>query len=360
MRNKNNSNLRSLPVIQEGQILWSELENLPRKTKKAVKYLRFRAPTRLNFGILDFTEMRPNLPGTHCNSGSLGFGISLYSKVELTLIDEPRIIIKKLSNGRDKLLTHVALIMKKLTDYRGGFEISADAICYSHVGLGSTASLTCALYNAINIALGYPFTERELVKIGAFNYVEEGPRNKLYPGQSTGLSGWIALKGGICIVTAEAELVIRDEIPENYKVVIGLPTFQGKGIVDSDKELPDLQKFYFYDRFNSARICHWVLMRLIPAIKSKNYKEVGEITWDMFINSCKGIGMIMSRSSSEILEILLELRKVGGEMCFISSVGPAIATLISSELVNSAVKIFKRHNLRALKLNVDNQGGQIL
>ncbi len=353
--------LESLPIIQEGQILWSELAGLPRKTKKEIKQLKFRAPTRLNFGILDFTEMRPNLPGMHCNSGSLGFGVGLYSTVGLTLIDEPNIIIiGKLSEGKNKLLEHTALIMKKLTDYKGGFEISAEDISYPHVGLGSTAALTCALYNAINIALGHPFTDRELVKISAFNYVEEGPNNKLYPGQSTGMSGWVALKGGICIVTAEAELVIRDEIPENYKVVIGLPKIEEKGIAESDKELPDLKKFYLYDRFNSARICHWTLMRLIPAIKSKNYKEVGEITWDMLANSCKGVGAIMLRGSSEILEILLELRKVGGEICFISSVGPAIATLVSSEFINDIVKIYEKHNQKVLKLNVDNQGGQII
>lgn len=361
MNNKNILKLESLPVIQEGQILWNELDNLPRKTKKEIKSLNFRAPTRLNFGILDFTEMRPNLPGTHCNSGSLGFGVNLYSTVGLTLIDEPDIIINgKLAEGKNKLLKHVALIMKKLTDYKGGFEISAETIPYPHVGLGSTAALTCALYNAINIALGRPFTDRELVKISAFNYVEEGPNNKLYPGQSTGLSGWVAIKGGICIVTAEAELVIRDEIPENYKVIVGLSEIKEKGIAESDKELPDLQKFYLYDRFNAARICHWTLMRLIPAIKSKNYKEVGEITWDMFTNSCKGVGAIMLRGSSEILEILLELRKAGGEICFISSVGPAIAALVPSELVNDIVKIYEKHNQKVLKLNVDNQGGQII
>lgn len=362
MNNKDIPKSGSLPVIQEGQILWNELDNLPRKSKKEIRSLNFRAPARVNFGILDFTEMRPNLPGTHCNSGSLGFGVSLYATVGLTLIDKSNVIISgKLSKGENKLLKHVALIMKKLTDYRGGFEISIkEIIPYHHVGLGSTAALTCALYNAINIALVRPFTDRELVKISAFNYVENGPNDKLYPGQSTGLSGWVALKGGICIVTAEAELVIRDEIPKNYKVVVGLPKIEEKGIAESEKELPALQKFYLYDRFNAARICHWTLMKLIPAIKSKNYKEVGEITWDMFINSCKGIGIVMLWGSSEILEILFELKKAGGEICFISSVGPAIVTLVPFKLVDDIVKIYQRHNQKALKLNIDNRGGQII
>ena len=361
MNNKNIPKLESLPVIREGQVLWNELENIPRKTEKKEEKLNFRVPTRLNFGILDFTEMRPNLPGTHCNSGSLGFGVSLYSKIGLTLIDKQDvIIIGELPEEKSKLLRHVALVMKKLTDYKGGFKISAEAILYPHVGLGSTAALTCALYNAINIALGKPFTNRELVKIGAFNYVEEGPDNKLYPGQSTGMSGWVAIKGGMCIVSAEAELVVREEIPENYEVVVGLPEIKEKGIAESEKELPDLQKFYLYDRFNSAKICHWVLMRLIPAIKSKNYKEVGEITWDMFTNSCKGVGAIMLRESSEILEILIELRKAGGEICFISSVGPAIAVLAPSEFTDEIVRIYKNHNQKVLKLKVDNKGGQII
>lgn len=358
MKGNESPSLESLPMVKEGQLLWCELESLPRKTEKKQEHLRLRAPTRLNFGILDFTEMQPNLPGTHCNSGSLGFGVSLYSQVELTLIDEPKVIIKNLPDGKTKLLNHTALIMKSLTDYRGGFEISADTIPYPHVGLGSTAALTFALYNAINIALGYPFTERELVKISAFNYVEEGPGNKLFPGQSTGMSGWVALKGGICIVTAEAELVIREDLPENYQVIIGLPAIKEKGVVESANELPDLKKFYLYDRFNSARICHWVLMRLIPAIKTKNYKEVGEITWDMFLNSCKGIGVIMLRSSIRLLDLLLSLRKAGGELCFISSVGPAIVTLAPPEAVEALVGVFKEHQLKILKLDVDNKGSQ--
>jgi predicted sugar kinase len=361
MDNKSIPKLGSLLVIKKGEILWNNLENIPRKTKKDLKEVRFKAPTRLNFGILDFTEMRPNIPGTHCNSGSMGFGVKLYSTVNLSLTDNPNIIIAGLPSIKAKdLLEHVALIMKNLTDYKGGFRISAEPINYPHVGLGSTAALSCALYNAINIALGSPFSDRELVKIGAFNYVEEGPGGKLYPGQSTGMSGWIAQKGGICIVTSEAELVLRENIPKDYKAVVGLPKVKGKGIADSEKELPDLDKFYLYDRFNSARMCHWTLMRLIPAIKSRNYKEVGNITWDMLANSCKGVGSIILRESSEILKILIELRKAGGEICFISSVGPAIATLVPSGFVGNVVKVYKKYNQKVLELEIDNQGGQII
>ena len=340
-----------------GFLLWNNLEKLPRKTNPVFnKEFYYQSPSRVNLGILDFTEMRPNLDGKHCNSGSIGFGIGLYSKVKIKLTKEPDIVFKSKENSN--LLNHFAVIMKKITDYEGGFIIEAEPNSYSHIGLGSTASLTCALVNVINIALGNPFNERELVKIEAFNYVEEGGDGNLYGGQSTGLSGWVSLRGGFIITTAEAELVAREEIPTHYKVVIGISSLKTKGVAGSDIELPVLERWSFHDRINSAKICHWTLMKMIPALKAKDFKQVGILVWEMLIAGTKGVPAILAFGSVKPLECLLELKQTGAEMVFMSSVGPSLVALTSEDKIDAIKNIYKKHNYQLLVLEVDNKGGQ--
>jgi len=348
-----------LPPVEMGSLLWGDLSNLPRETNPIFdKEFYYQSPSRVNSCILDFTEMRPNLGGRHCNSGSIGFGVGLYSKVKVKLIKEPKIVFKNKENNA--LLNHFAIIIKKLTDYRGGFEIEAEPNPYSHTGLGSTASLTCALVNVINIALGNPFDEREVVKIEAFNYVEEGKDGNLYPGQSTGMSGWVSLKGGFMIITAEAELVLRQEIPDSYKVVVGIPPIESKGVAESDIELPILERFSFHDRINSAKICHWTLMKMIPALKAKDFKQVGILAWEMLIAGTKGVPAILAFGSIKPLECLLELKQAGAEMAFMSSVGPGLVVLTSEDKIDAIKNIYNKHNCQILVLEVDNKGGQII
>ena len=348
-----------LPPTEAGSLLWSDLKNLPRKTTPIFeKEFYYRSPSRVNFCILDFTEMRPNIGGKHCNAGSIGFGVGLYSEIKIKLIENPKIIFKNQKN--QNLLKHFIMVMQKLTDYRGGFEIEAKPNLYPHVGLGSTASLTCALVNAINIALGNPFDDREIVKIQAFNYVEEGEDNQLYGGQSTGMSGWVALKGGFIIDTAEAELVIREPIPNTYKVIIGIPPLEAKGVAESDIELPILERWGFHDRFNSAKICHWTLMKMIPALKAQDFKQVGILAWEMLVAGTKGVPAILAFGSIKPLECLLELEQTGAEMAFMSSVGPGLVTLVEKDKVETIKKVYEKHNCKILELEIDNEGGKLL
>jgi len=353
-----------LDYIVPGTILWDNLSQLPRKTSIISKEVKFTAPSRVNIEILDFTEMRPNIGGMHCNSGSVSFGIGLYSTVKVQFLDKPEIIVENCKHKNQ--LRHYALIMSELTNYNGGFIIEAEPNQYEHVGLGSTASLNHAVLNAINVGLGKPFSDREIVKIGAWNYVETGNDGNLYPGQSTGASGWIALKGGLCIISSDAELVFRVQIPDDLKVVVGLPDlsriFQDsktKGVDDSSVELPFLKKLYFYERFNSGKICHWVLMRLMPLLLQNNYHDIGELIWDMVVTNSKGIATILAHNTLYPIECLMDLRKTGAEVSFLSSVGPGIVTLCTSKYLNAVKKILKLHKCRILMFNIDNYGGAV-
>lgn len=348
-----------LPETKIGDLLWNDLKELPRKVNPIYDAaVHYKSPSRVNFCILDFTEMRPNLNGQHCNSGSIGFGIGLYSEVKIRLLHEPKIIFKNDNNAA--LIKHFLIIIKKITDYKGGFEIETKPASYQHVGLGNTASLSCAVVNAANIALGHPFTDREIVKIEAFNYVEEGKDGKLFGGQSTGMSGWVALKGGFIITTAEAELVAREPIPDNYKVVVGLPPLENKGVAESDIEIPILERFYFHDRINSAKICHWTLMKMIPALKVGDFKQVGILAWEMLVAGTKGVPAILAFGSIKPLACLLQLKQAGAELAFMSSVGPGLIALVDEKKENAIKKIYDKYKCKVLVFNIDNDGGIIL
>jgi len=350
-----------LPPIKDGELLWKDLKNLPRKVAPGPTVIEYRAPTRVNFNILDFTEMRPNIGGLHCNSGSISIGIGLYSKIRVKLTKAQKITIKNADKEDKLLLTYYAQIFKKLTQYKGGIDVEIKSrIPYKHVGLGSTACLSCTFLNAINTILGCPFSEREIVKIGAFNYVEVGQDGKLYPGLSTGASGWVALKGGFNIVCAEAELAFREEIPSEYKVIVGIPPLETGGVAESDIEIPILERFNFHDRFNSAKICQWTLMKIIPSLREKDYRSLGDLVWEMTLASTKGVLAMLAFGSIKPLECLMELRKTGAEMSFMSSVGPAIITLSSPKYKRKIQDVYKKFGCKTLNAEVDNEGGKIL
>jgi len=174
------------------------------------------------------------------------------------------------------------------------------------------------------------------------------------------MSGWVSLKGGFMIITAEAELVLRQEIPDSYKVVVGIPPIESKGVAESDIELPILERFSFHDRINSAKICHWTLMKMIPALKAKDFKQVGILAWEMLIAGTKGVPAILAFGSIKPLECLLELKQAGAEMAFMSSVGPGLVVLTSEDKIDAIKNIYNKHNCQILVLEVDNKGGQII
>lgn len=264
-----------LKPVEPGEVIWNELANTPRKTEPAYQKISLKTPSRVNVNIIDMTKLVPSGLETICDAGSISFGVGLYSQVDLSLLEEEKIVVNDSKN--EKIISHYLRIMKKLTDYQGGFEVTAKPNEFNHVGLGSTASLTCAVSLAANLALGSPFSEREIVKLDANNYVENGPvENMVFPGQSTGASGWVALKGGLCVVVSQNELAYQGAMPEDYNVIVGVPPLGeildkegGKGIAESDVEMPFLDKLRHYDRFNSAKIAYWTLMELIPVAEQE-------------------------------------------------------------------------------------------
>jgi len=348
--------------VDPGEILWNGLEDTPRSVSVAYTRVQLAAPSRINVNILDMTKLVPSGQETICDAGSISFGVELCSSVNLRLLDADDIVVHGGSSAR--LLTYWLSLIKKLTDYQGGFDVRATSNTYAHVGLGSTASLSCAVVKAANLALGEPFDERELVRLQANNYVESDPsRQVLLTGQSTGASGWVASRGGLCVVTSQNELAYHSPLPSECSVIIGIPeltdilgTDEGKGIGCSDVEMGFLDTLRHYDRFNAAKMCYWTLMELIPAVASQNMRRFGDVVWDMVLTGSKGVPTILAHGTFKPIDCLLELRKTGAEACFVSSVGPSMVTLASDRYKDRVRAVYEEHGCQVLDLRFNNKG----
>lgn len=341
-----------------GNILWKPPEEVIRSIKKTYKKIKVKVPCRLNIAILDMSKLCLSGQDPRCEPGSVSMGCNLFSEAEVELTNQPNIVVEE-GSERPLIVRHFALLMKKLTGYGGGFRIKTKGHGHSHIGLGSTASIIDAVAFAINETLGNPIDDRWLVKILAYNYGEEGRTpNKLFPGQSTGASGWVAKKGGFIVVSSFAELVHRSDFPEGYVIVAGSPTKQGKGITKSEVENPNLDMLRHYDRFMASRICYWTLMDLMPAAIQQDVKKMGDIIWDFMVTSGKGLQTIIPRKDLRPFNVMVELRKVGIEVVFLSSVGPAIIAVTKTP--KKAEKIFNSYDFKIIKSDPNNKGIEIL
>ncbi len=356
-----------LRPIGESELLWNDLDDVPRPARPEYDEITVRVPSRVNVHILDMTKLVPSGQSTLCDAGSISFGIDLRSQVRLVLRkDDDRIVVHDDENRL--ILQHRLRILRTLTDYRGGFELWSRPNDYRHIGLGSTASLTCAASLAVNIALGSPFKDRELVRLDANNYVESDSAGEvLLPGQSTGASGWVASRGGLCVVASGNELVYRGEMPDDYRVIIGIPELKeivgrdsGKGIGDSDVEMPFLNKLRHYDRFNASKICYWTLMELIPAVAASDIEKFGDVVWDMVLTGSKGVPTILAHGTYKPLDCLLALREAGVAAAFVSSVGPSIVTIASPDRIEATLAVFRSHGCNTIETSFDNHGLEIL
>ncbi|HUK93388.1 MAG TPA: GHMP kinase, partial [Methanomicrobiales archaeon] len=135
-----------------------KINTLNLKKKYALKPIRetvrVKAPARIHLTVLDMNRFAPGHPG----GGGVGFAVQVYCTAEV--ICTPREI--EIDYNREPILRHFVEVFRETVGYKGGFRIKARDHEYKHVGMGSTSTITIAVANAMNIALGGPLTPDEL------------------------------------------------------------------------------------------------------------------------------------------------------------------------------------------------------
>lgn len=344
-----------------GTIVWNPPKKVIGPVKKEIRRLAIQVPCRLNLITLDVTRLYPTGPDLPIigGAGSVSFAADIFSHVEIELIDGSEIILTD-DTIRKPVVKHAASLIKNVLKYDGGLRVEARDHGYHHVGLGSTAILAYAVAYAINISLGNPLNDRWLIKTVMYNYAEEGPPGLVFPGFSTGATGWIAKYGGGIIVSPFAELVHKCELPEDWSVIVGIPPKKGSSVADSEVEIPILDICRHYDRFMSARVCHWILTEFFPAMVNHDLKKMGDVAWDIVLTCTNGLPTMLFRGDVEIIKILHELRRAGIEMVFESSIGPGVIAITTKDKEGLVKDILNKKDFEVVLTNLNNKGLEIL
>ena len=339
--------------FKPGKIFWLP-DNIGKINISDKKEISLKAPCRIDVGVLDYTALKTTGMPDY-KAGEMSFSANEYTYVTVKLLNKPGIIFEK-ETKRRLLLTHIALLMKKVTGYRGGFEIKARSHRYHHVGFGSTAVLAEATAIAINRLLNEPIFVRDLRKLIAYNFAEESDTLKGYlvPGASTGGSFNTMYYGGFVITSSETEMIFRMEMPTNTRFIVGIPKVKVAGPETSEVDINCLSWMRHNERFSAGKTSAWILMELLPACVQKDLKKMGDFFYNFTFFS-KLIPMLLYRN--DLPGIIFELKENGLEGAWMTSAGPGLVAFTqSSEKEEKAVKIFTKRGCKVVILKPDNVG----
>lgn len=169
------------------------------------------------------------VPGTSANCGPgfdcLGLAVTIYNQLELTLLEEARLVVESKGDGADSIPVDEKNIIwksaKLLLERAGKSEKFRGAIIRTenHVpmsrGLGSSAAAIVAGLTAANAIIGSPFNRNEILK---FATEIEGHPDNVAP----------AIFGGFTVSVAEkGQVQTFCFLPKiKLKLVVAVPDFQ--------------------------------------------------------------------------------------------------------------------------------------
>jgi len=308
-----------------------------------------RAPARIHLTVLDMNRFSPSRPG----GGGVGFAIQLYCTVTVTCTEKDIAI----DYNRPAIIRHFIEVFKKLSGYKGGFSVIARDHQHQHVGLGSTSTIMIALANALNRAVGSPFSNDQLRKLIGYNYVEETVEGNVAFGFETGVGPAASTHGGMAIMGDDLTLIYHHSFAEGKNVYVVIPPsdISSAGTKEFDLLMNKARVLDYRDRELKAYL---IMMDLIPALEKGDLTRMGDIIWEFDFRGSKRAEV--EHHSFAIYHYMSRLRESGLEFVGMSSVGPSI--VIITEKPGSEVEDI----VRALGLSiavtsaVDNEGLKVI
>lgn len=332
--------------------------NKPKATYKCKlgdkKEIILRSPCRIDVGLLDYSALKFTDQNDY-KAGEMSFACNIYTYVKVKLLSKSEIVIK---SDRPTIVKHYALLIKSLTNYKGGFKIETITHPYSHVGLGSSAIIAETTALAINKLFGSPLTNRELRSLVAYNFVEESDsdKEKVFPGASTGGSFNTITNGGFVITSSECEKIFHEDIPSDMSFVVGIPNIKTKGPETSETDINCMGWVRHNERINAAKSCLWIVTEIMPYWIKGDYAKVGKALYNYTFFGSKGLQMLFYRCN--LHGILFEQKEAGLEGGWMTSAGPSLVVYSqNSKKIKIAQKIFKKYGCKqVIVAKGDNQG----
>ncbi|OIO81627.1 hypothetical protein AUJ84_00590 [Candidatus Pacearchaeota archaeon CG1_02_32_132] len=354
-----------LEIFKAGKI-FNPIKGTKNKPVLQHKKIKVTVPARLNTMCFDLKTLTKPKKKFIYNAGELAFSVNVntYAKLIITKNDNGSVLLSK-NTKRKSIVKHAALMMKNALKINDLFLIEANNVYdYPHAGLGSSSSLISAVCIAINEAYGKPLSPRQLTLFIAQNHGEEieSDDERLIHVQCNGGSPSVALYyGGMQIIAGESNMIFREEFPEEYTFVFGIPKMYKKCDAQC---LMAIEKTQFPKMLKSSKdfskeIAWKVLHELIPSIMNKDMKSIGDILQYYRFNT--GSLVIDSRTWKGLYSLVKSLMKYRNDatpIISVSSCGPAIYILTKNPKMIE--KILKDKKMITFTAKPNNKGYSIL
>ncbi|KKR36043.1 MAG: hypothetical protein UT66_C0004G0038 [candidate division CPR2 bacterium GW2011_GWC1_39_9] len=254
------------------------------------KEVLIKYPLRLNAMALDPSKITEN-NNLVFTPGEIVFSIAKFTIVKLKLTSKGIRINSKI--GRESIIKHSALIMKKTMGYKGGFYIEADSeLDIAHIGIGSSGSLMCAVISAINELFGKPISKKEIIPF----------------------------------------------LPKDYK------TLDSKKALELEKK--NFPLFLKTGRTYSREIAYRMIHEVLPSLSDNRLDIIGNLIYDYRykMGSIKNCSFCYSNLEN-LAENLSAIKKMGlAEILSLSSVGPSFFAITKNQA--ACKRIFEENGLK--------------
>lgn len=317
-------------------------------------------PSRLNAMAIDPSKIASNQNLVY-TPGEIVFSIGINKKVKATILSDKDGVLEISSQSKRKpLIKHAYLLMKDALGFEQGIRIDVDNTEeMKHCGLGSSSGLIAAVAVAINELYGNPINDKVLVRYLAQNHGEEieGREDIINPVQCIGGSAASGIFNGGLIVLGGKSCVIKTmDIPEEYKVVIGIPKDfkeqDSKALMD--KEIKNLHKFLASGKKFGPQIAYNIFHKFLPAMIDIDLKTIGDVIFDYrfrmgSIKNCSFVykGLIKLSHNLSVIK-----NKNIAEVLSISSVGPAFFAITTN--ADACLKLFEHNGLKTFMAPINN------
>jgi len=316
--------------------------------------ITLQCPCRIDVGLIDYSALKFTDGDNDYKAGEMSFAGKAYTKVEVILTGEK----DHIESERPLIVRHIIEMMKKVTDYKGGFIIKTVAHSYRHVGFGSSAIMSESVATAINILLGEPLTFWELRRLIAYNFVEEADSTKglVFPGASTGGSFNTVTYGGFVITSSECEMIFRVQIPKEIRFVVGTPKIHVAGPEESDTDVNCMSWERHNERINAAKSAFWIITEVMPFAVQGNWKKVGNAFYNYTLFGGKAMQMLYYQAS--LADVLFQMKVNHIEGGWMTSAGPSLVafTRTTDGTIKKAKNIFKERDFDVVVIKPDNRG----
>jgi beta-RFAP synthase len=206
-------------------------------------------------------------------------------------------------------------------------QIIVEAAAPEHVGLGTGTQLGLAVAHVLAVAAGLP----DLGATELARRVGRGARSAL--GVHGFGAGGFLVDGGKREADALASLVARAAFPEDWRVVLALPS-SGPGLHGvSERQAFERLAVAPTDPAHISALCRLVLLGMLPALAERDVEAFGEALYDFNVRVGEAFAPVQggTYAGPQIAELVAFLRRASIRGVGQSSWGPAVFAVVADE-----------------------------